>query len=72
MNKLTSITNKTKAAWTDFTSDPVTTFVKENWREIAAVAAVALIVEDVDTAADMAETSLTLDILTAVNEGVIS
>ena len=72
MNKLTSITNKTKAAWADFTSDPVTTFVKENWREIAAVAAVALIVEDVDTAADLAETSLTLDILTAVNEGVIS
>ena len=62
MNKLTSITDKTKAAWAHFTSDPVTTFVKENWRDIATVAAVALIVEDVDTAAD---------ILTSSTEGVI-
>ena len=62
MRNLTLTTNKTKAALAHFFSDPVTTFVKENWRDIATVAAVALIVEDVDTAAD---------ILTATTEGVI-
>ena len=63
MSRLTLTTNKTKAALAHFFSDPVTTFIKENWRDIATVAAVALIVEDVDTAAD---------ILTATTEGVIS
>ena len=75
MNKL--IPNiKARSKFSKLINDPrtqkIAALAKDNWREIAAVAAVALIMEDVDTAADMAETSLTLDILTAVSEGVIS
>ena len=58
-----------------FINDPRTKkavqFAKENWRDIGGVIAVALIVQDADTTADMAEASLTLDIMTAASEGVI-
>ena len=75
MNKLT-LTTKARSMYSKLIDDPrtrkIAALAKDNWRDVAAIAAVALIMEDVDTAADLAETSLTLDILTAVNEGVIS
>jgi len=75
MNVLTS-NSKARSKFSKLINDPrtqkIAAFAKDNWREVAAIAAVALIMEDVDTAADLAETSLTLDILTAVSEGVIS
>jgi len=46
-------------------------FCKENWSDIAVVAAVVLIADDVDTAAEMAEGSFFVDVLTAQSEGVI-
>mgnify|MGYP003636774771 FL=1 len=46
-------------------------FAKDNWREIAIVVAGAYVMEDLDTAAEMAETSAVIDILTASSEGVI-
>lgn len=45
--------------------------VCDHWFEIASVIAVAYIMEDVDTAADMAEASFALDLMTAMAEGVI-
>ena len=58
-----------------FINDPRTKkavqFGMDNWREIASVAAVALIMEDVDTAADLAQSSFTLEVMTAITEGVI-
>jgi hypothetical protein len=56
--------NKTK-----FTE--ASTFIKHNWREIAVVVAGAYIMEDLDTAAELAEHSFMLDVATAVNQGVI-
>jgi len=74
MNKLT-LTTKARSKFSKLINDPrarkIAALAKDNWREVAAVAAVALIMEDVDTAADMAEASLTLDVMTAITEGVI-
>ena len=74
MNKLIS-NIKTRSKFSKLINDPrtqkIAALAKDNWREIAAVAAVALIMEDVDTAADIAEASLTLDYMTAITEGVI-
>ena len=74
MNK--QISNiKARSKFSKLINDPrtqkVAAFAKDNWREIATVAAVVLIIEDVDTAADLAEASLTLDYMTAITEGVI-
>ena len=75
MNKLT-LTTKARSKFSKLINNPrtrkIAALAKDNWREVAAVAAVALIMEYVDTAADMAEASLTLDIMTAITEGVIS
>ena len=75
MSNLT-LTTKARSKFSKLINNPrtrkIAALAKDNWRDVAAIAAVALIMEDVDTAADLAETSLTLDILTAVNEGVIS
>jgi hypothetical protein len=46
-------------------------FAKDNWREIAIVVAGAYVMEDLDTAAEMAEQSFMLDVVTAANQGVI-
>lgn len=58
-----------------FIKDPrtrkVAGVVCDHWKEIATVVAVAYIMEDVDTAADMAEASFALDLMTAMAEGVI-
>ncbi len=74
MSNLT-LTNKARSKFSKLINDPrtrkIAALAKDNWREVAAVAAVALIMEDVDTAADMAEASLTLDVMTAITEGVI-
>ena len=74
MNKLT-LTTKARSKFSKLINNPrtqkIAALAKDNWRDVAAVAAVALIMEDVDTAADMAEASLTLDVMTAITEGVI-
>lgn len=74
MNKLT-LTTKARSKFSKLINDPrtrkIAALAKDNWRDVAAIAAVALIMEDVDTAADMAEASLTLDVMTAITEGVI-
>ena len=74
MSNLTLI-NKARSKFSKLINDPrtrkIAALAKDNWRDVAAIAAVALIMEDVDTAADMAEASLTLDVMTAITEGVI-
>jgi len=74
MNK--QISNiKARSKFSKLINDPrtkkIAALAKDNWREIATVVAVVLIIEDVDTAADVAEASLTLDYMTAITEGVI-
>ena len=68
-------TTTAKTKFKSFINNPRTkkamSFAKDNWREIAAFGALALIVDDLDTAADIAEASLTLDVITASTEGVI-
>lgn len=58
-----------------FIKDPrtrkVAGVVCDHWKEIAAVVAVYLVMEDVDTVADMAEASFAVDLMTAMSEGVI-
>jgi hypothetical protein len=71
MNSLVSKTSKFRSFINDPRTRKAVQFGKDNWRDIAAVAAVALIMEDVDTAADLAESSFTLDVMTAITEGVI-
>ncbi len=71
MNSLVSKTSKFRSFINDPRTRKAVQFGKDNWRDIAAVAAVALIMEDVDTAADLAASSFTLDVMTAINEGVI-
>ena len=74
MSNLT-LTTKARSKFSKLINNPrtqkIAALAKDNWRDVAAVAAVALIMEDVDTAADMAEASLTLDVMTAITEGVI-
>jgi len=74
MSNLT-LTTKARSKFSKLINDPrtrkIAALAKDNWRDVAAIAAVALIMEDVDTAADMAEASLTLDVMTAITEGVI-
>jgi len=69
-----SLVTKT-SKFSRFINDPRTKkavqFGMDNWREIASVAAIALIMEDVDTAADLAQSSFTLEVMTAITEGVI-
>lgn len=75
MNKLISATkacNKFSKLINDPRAKKIAALAKDNWREVAAIAALALIIEDVDTAADYAQASLTLDVMTAITEGVIS
>ena len=75
MNLLTAKPTSTTSAFKKLLNDPRTkkavAFAKDNWRDIAVVSALVLIAEDVDTAADMAETNLALDVVTRVSEGVI-
>ena len=74
MSNLT-LTTKARSKFSKLINNPrtrkIAALAKDNWRDVAAIAAVALIMEDVDTAADMAEASLTLDVMTAITEGVI-
>ena len=49
----------------------VTAFAKDNWREIAIVVAGAYVMEDLDTAAEMAEGSFMVDVITASDAGVL-
>jgi len=70
-----ALNNSIRSKFSRFMHDPraqkAGRLLKENWREIASVIAVAYIMDDVDTAADMAEASFTLDLMTALSEGVI-
>ena len=58
-----------------FIKDPrtrkVAGVVCDHWKEIAGVLVVGLIMEDVDTVADMAEASFSVDLMTAMSDGVI-
>jgi hypothetical protein len=53
---------KATAAWA---------FAKENWKDIAIGLSVALIIEDVDDMAEASEVSATVDVLTAIDNGVV-
>ena len=52
-------------------SKQVMAFAKENWRDIAVGLAVCFIIEDIDDVADHSQISATLDVMNAVNDGVI-
>jgi hypothetical protein len=66
-----SKTSKLNKLCNDPRTKKVVAFTKANWKDIAGVVAVALLLEDIDTAADMAEGSFIVDLLTAQAEGVI-
>lgn len=52
-------------------ADAALAFAKENWKDIAIGLAVALIIEDVDDMAEASEVSATVDVLTAIDNGVV-
>lgn len=52
-------------------SEQVMTFAKENWRDITLGLALCFMIEDIDDVADHSQISATLDVMNAVNDGVI-
>ena len=69
MNFKTKALLTASSLFTKANTDSVRTVITENWKEI--VIAAAYIMEDLDTVAEMAETSAAVDVLTAASEGVI-
>ena len=71
MNFKTKALLTASSLFTKANTDSVRTVITENWKEIVVVIAAAYIMEDLDTVAEMAETSAVVDVLTAASEGVI-
>jgi PHD/YefM family antitoxin component YafN of YafNO toxin-antitoxin module len=71
MNFKTKALLTASSLFTKANTDSVRTVISENWKEIVIVIAAAYIMEDLDTVAEMAETSAAVDVLTAASEGVI-
>jgi hypothetical protein len=66
-----SKTSKLNKLCNDPRTKKVVAFTKANWKEVLGVVAITLLLEDIDTAADMAEGSFIVDVLTARAAGVI-